>query len=809
MRKSFILPLLCLGLCVVLAGCGDDVVGVPDGSLVCTSQADCQPGFFCVDGHCQERPPCTDLDRDGYCDKREGYDDCNDNRPDIHPGAEEVCDGRDSNCDGQADEGCPCASGDTQACGSDVGICEQGSQACDQGEWSACEGGRGPDAAENCEDGLDNDCNGAVDEGCTCELGASRACGSNLGECTPGVQSCQDQGGQGVWSACVGGTPPLDEVCDDELDNDCDGALDDGCPCTAESRPCGLNVGICQAGIQNCVNGAWRECEGARGPEDERCDGLDNDCDRITDEGCACLEGQFEACGTDTGECRQGTRTCAEGEWGGCVNEVAPVDELCDGCDNDCDGAADEDFPDLRQPCQAGAGVCQRPGVWICLEDRTGLRCSATPGTGSAERCNGLDDDCDDATDEDFPGTGTPCTVGQGLCLREGVNVCGQAGGVACNVQPGLPEVERCDAEDNDCDGFVDENFPLLGAVCSAGLGQCRRNGHHVCSADGSTTVCDANPPQGGAELCNGQDDSCDGNVDELFPDLGQACQVGDGVCMRMGIVVCTADFLATRCSATPGAGGAEECDGLDNDCDGLVDDDVAGTGGACEIGQGLCFSTGQLACLPSGDIACDASVIQPQLELCDGLDNDCDGFVDENFSNKGLACSAGVGACYRTGTWVCAGDGSGTVCDAAIVNGGAEQCNSTDDDCDGQIDEGWSQACTTACGSGYRFCVNGAPGTCSAPQPAANDAYCDDYDNDCDGSTDEDVAGKGANCTVGTGGCTGLGYNICNDVGGIRCNAVAGTPMIEDYDYNYHRNCTDLVDNDCDGLTDGNDPGC
>jgi len=563
------------------------------------------------------------------------------------------------------------------------------------------------------------------------------------------------------------------------------------------------------AGVQHCASGVWRGCEDARLPEDERCDGLDNDCDHLTDEGCECLEGQFEACGTDTGECRMGTRTCADGLWGPCANEIVAVAELCDGRDNDCDGAADEDFPDLRQPCQAGTGVCVRPGVWICSEDRTGLRCSATPGTATDERCNGLDDDCDGLTDEDFPGTGTPCSVGQGECRRDGVNVCGQAGGVACNVQPGLPEVERCDGLDNDCDGFVDENFPLLGAACSEGLGLCRRNGHQVCSADGLTAVCDASPPQGVPEVCNGQDDDCDGSVDEAFADLGQPCQVGLGVCLRLGIMICTQDGVGTRCSASPGPSEVEVCDGLDNDCDGAIDDGVAGTGAACQIGQGECLSAGQLACLPSGDIACDAPVLQPQLERCDGLDNDCDGFVDENFSNKGLACSVGVGACYRTGVWVCSGDGSATVCDAPVVSGTAELCNGQDDNCNGQADEGWSEPCSTACGSGYRFCVNGNPGACSAPQPAANDAYCDDYDNDCDGATDEDVASKGANCSVGTGGCTGLGYYVCNAVGGVTCNAVAGTAMIEDEDYNYGRNCTDLVDNDCDGLTDNADPGC
>jgi hypothetical protein len=803
-----ILRMLLVLSTLVASGCGD-AFSPGDGSLSCATKDDCQPGFICFQGQCVDRPPCTDLDGDGYCDRREGYDDCNDNRADIHPGAEERCDGIDNNCDGRVDEGCPCESGESQACGSNVGVCRAGQQTCVRGEWGPCEGGRGPDAEETCDDLLDNDCNGAVDDGCGCEPGSTRDCGSHLGDCTPGIQVCGEAGGAWAWSECQGGTPPQAEVCGDGIDNDCDGALDNGCTCDEDRRPCGLNVGTCQAGIQNCVHGVWRGCEGARWPEDERCDGLDNDCDHLTDEGCECLDGQFEACGADTGECRQGTRICESGLWGRCEGEVRPVAELCDGRDNDCDGAVDEDFPDLRAPCSAGLGICERPGVWVCTEDKTGLRCSANAGQGYAELCNGLDDDCDGLTDEDFPGTGTPCTVGQGECQRSGINVCGQAGGVACNVQPGMPAFELCDGLDNDCDGFTDENFPLLGAACSAGLGQCRQNGRYVCAADGSTAACDATPLQGQPETCNGRDDDCDGQVDEDFPDLGQPCQAGEGSCLRLGIRICTADGLATRCSASPGPSGSETCNGLDDDCDGIVDNNVPGTGGACQRGQGACFATGQLVCLSSGDIACDAPVLQPQNERCDGVDNDCDGFVDEVFSNLGLACSVGVGACYRTGTWVCAADGSGTVCNAPVVTGTAEQCNGIDDNCNGQVDEGWSEPCATACGTGFRFCVNGQPGVCSAPQPAANDSYCNDYDDDCDGLTDEDVPNKGAECSVGTGGCRGLGYLVCNTTGGTVCNAVAGTPMIENKNYNSGRNCTDLVDNDCDGLTDSADPGC
>ena len=299
MRKLF-LVMMANVLVHAVSGCGNDVPGTTDGEVVCTEDSDCLDGYICRNGQCIEKSACTDLDGDGYCDEREGCatcDDCNDNRADIHPGATEACDGADNDCDGLTDEDCPCDTGETRPCGTDVGVCEKGEQTCQDGQWSDCQGGVQPAADEDCDDSLDNDCNGAVNEGCACEEGESRSCGSDLGECTPGVQSCVEEDGEWHWSGCSGGTPPEDEVCDDGLDNDCDGSVDNGCPCDEslqDRRPCGLNTGICFPGVQHCIHGEWGPCQDATMPEDERCDGLDNDCDMITDEGCDCIDGIFE-----------------------------------------------------------------------------------------------------------------------------------------------------------------------------------------------------------------------------------------------------------------------------------------------------------------------------------------------------------------------------------------------------------------------------------------------------------------------------------------------------------------------------------
>ena len=720
----------------------------------------------------------------------------------------------DAGVDQGADQGpAECAEGAERSCGE---ACPNGIETCTDGAWGPCAA-----PAETCN-GADDDCDGNIDEDFA---DLNTACSLGQGACAAaGVVVCTADGNGATCNAPV--IMAQAETCEG-TDEDCDGSVDENLDeaCAPEGPD---NQGLCAGGMRRCVDGALTACEASNTPQDEICDGLDNDCDGVTDEaegGVALVEPCYEGpAGTQgQGACRGGQRTCAAGVFGACDGQVLPGAEICDSVDNDCNGQVDD--ADVSCSCRAGesracyTGPAGTEDVGTCAG---GTQSCLAPGmvfgpcfdtVPEAEQCDGLDNDCDGTSDEDVAGVDANCSVGLGVCQRSGVTLCDpDRSEVVCDVEPGAAGVETCNGLDDDCDGQTDEALGL-GTACEVGLGLCRSAGRIVCDAAGGV-VCDAMAGAPRAELCNTEDDDCDGQVDEDLG-VGGACSAGVGACARDGVLACDPQGQVL-CTASAGAPGAEACDGADNDCDGIVDEGNPGGGQDCDTGNpGIC-ARGQRRCVAAAFVCVQQAV--PGDEVCDGLDNDCDGTVDQSGGvalsrscYSGPAGTQGTGTCVG-GTETCAAGRFGACAGEVVPR--PEVCDRADNDCNGQVDD--IPAGTCVCQPGARQACYGGPegtrgvGVCTAgSQTCAADGTgfgacvgevlptverCDAADNDCNGTVD-DVAGAGIACSAGVGACLAAGQLACDvNSGNLACNAVPGTPQ---------REICDNLDNDCNGQVD------
>ncbi len=711
----------------------------------------------------------------------------------------ELCNFLDDDCDGETDEGYEERG---EVCVAGVGQCQRvGVFECTpNGDAAVCNTEAGPAEDELC-DALDNDCDGETDEDFE---GLNDLCSVGVGACRrAGALRCTPEGDRALCTATPG--EPRPEVCDG-IDNNCNGEADEGFEGLFE--PCSVGVGAClRQGFLFCTeDGAGIECTAdAAQPNEESCNGVDDDCDGETDED---FEGLDEPCSSGVGLCnRAGVTACSE-DGTEVVCNARPGEareEVCNGLDDNCDGVADEAFPELDQICEVGVGACARVGVLDCAPDGMGTVCAARAAEPADDVCDGLDNDCDGETDEDFPLRDRPCTAGVGLCERSGIYRCNDEGDdVLCDAEAAEAVDEVCDGLDNDCDGESDEAFPTKDELCSVGVGACLRSGIRVCNEDGDDVECNVEAGAAADDLCDGVDNDCDGETDEDYDDLLTPCNVGVGNCARGGVRVCRPDGDGTMCNVQPGNDGAEVCDALDNDCDGETDEGFAELGTACTVGVGVCEAFGVRRCAPEGDaVVCDAIAGAEAPEICDRLDNNCDGETDEIFDGLGTACEVGVGACGRFGVRVCSGDGAAVVCNVSPGEPAAEICDALDNNCDGETDEGFDglgAPCSEGLGACQRFgvgvCTEGGDAVeCDAQAGQAVAEVCDRLDNDCDGRTDETFAGLGTACTEGDGVCQRAGVRVCNGDGdGVECNAEPGPAGAE---------ICDGLDNNCDGQTD------
>ncbi len=793
----------------------------------------------------------ADDDGDGYgdvsdsvieCLQPTGYvsdsGDCDDTNAAVNPGALEVCDGLDDDCDGLVDHLDPDvtdalawypdadedAYGDSAAPGS---VYCSGSEPSgwilDGSDCDDADGAQYPGADELCN-GEDDDCDGTTDEDDALDVRTwyADSDGDGYGDPSSSDLDCdRPPGFVGDDTDCDDSNgsihPGATEYAVDGVDSDCDGLelcyedLDGdsyGSPTIVDSADLG-----CSAPGLATVDSDCDDSDAAVNPgaADAVADGLDSDCDG------------FESCYEDGDADGFGSTTVVASSSIDCSGGGVSVD------DSDCDDGDAAVYPGAEESVADGVdSSCD--GLELCYEDLD------SDGYGTATTVSSSDLSCSSSS---LASVDTDCDDGD------------------ASVHPGASEVVA-DGVDQDCSGdelcFLDDDSDGYGSsatVVSTDL-LCDASGESSNDSDCDDSVAAVHP--GATELvADGVDQDCSG--DELCYLDGDGDGYGSGSTVSSADTSCAdagessndSDCDDGDATISPAAG--ERCDGLDNDCDGTVDEDDASDALTWyldsdgdswgEDGSTLVRCDQPSGFVPDGGDCDDADAgISPDATetVADGVDQDCDGgetcYGDDDLD--GFGASATVSSadvdCDDTGESWLSTDCDDT--DAGQYPGAGEYCNGEDDDCDGVVDEDDALDVSTwyldGDGDGYGD-AGFAAAACTAPSgyvaasvgtdcddadassyPGAPET-CDGADDDCDGVVDEDDAVDASTWYLDVDadgyGQDGSTRAACEQPSGYSAGGGDCDDSVSTVNPGASEICNNGVDDDCDGLAEGCTP--